>query len=157
MGVPGRLGLGLHGQVGAVQSHLHLRKLRIGLYLDAQMVHALLLGAIGDREVHAWIVQRPLRIVVPDDGRFSGKERRVLADAGRQVGHADMDVEALHGSGLSGDGTGGHRRTRIATTAVLREIAEQGIHGLESSHVDDRATLVAACQQTSAVQFLEVE
>ncbi len=112
--------------------------------------------ARGDGEVDAGIVEHPFRVVALDDTRLGRKKRRVIADAGRQIGHADVHVETLHD--CDSRGVASRRRpARIAAAAVFGEEADQVVHGFVAGGVDDRPSDLPAVGETGPVQFLQME
>jgi len=66
------------------------------------MVDAGVCASSRDREVEPRIVQHPFRVIGFDDFGLGAEERRVEADAFRQIGHRDVHMETFHGVLLIG-------------------------------------------------------
>ena len=64
--------------------------------LDADMIDARCPCAFGDREVDLRIVKHPLCVVVFHDNRRCAEKRLVKLERLSKVGHADVQVHALH-------------------------------------------------------------
>ncbi|KOT02027.1 hypothetical protein DM50_3702 [Burkholderia mallei] len=84
------------GQRRVVEARAHFRERRVVLRLHAEMVEPRRRAALRDREIDARILEHPFRVVFLDDGRFGGEQRRIEANAVREIRDADVNVEAFH-------------------------------------------------------------
>jgi hypothetical protein len=75
-------------RIGRCELRADCRKLVRGFGLQSQVVQAGSRSPVRDREVHARVVEHPLRIVGLLDRRRHSEEARVETNAGGEVGHA---------------------------------------------------------------------
>ena len=95
-------------------------------------------------EVHARIVEHPLRVIGLHNSWLSSEQSGVEAYRLREVADGDMHVQALHGGILSGWHLGvlargfafGGRCAGRTTAAIIGEEAEQCVHLPELGRVD---------------------
>src|SRR5690606_36351671 len=107
-----------------------------GVDLNPEMVQADTAATRRDREVHAGVVEHPLRIVVLLYRRLRAEQGRVEADRVGEVADGNMYVQALHGCSSSRFGCQRRAARRaetilFATAAILGEIADQCVHRFE--------------------------
>src|SRR5690606_24044683 len=88
-----------HGAAGSVEAAAERGQRLAAVRLDAEMVDAGRAAGVRDREVHARILEHPLGVVVLAHGGLGAEQLGVEADARRQVGDIEVDVEAVHGRG----------------------------------------------------------
>src|ERR1700722_7370601 len=75
-------GLALFDDIAArlVQARIDFLQFVLALDLDTKMIKSRLPSARGDREIDAWVVEHPLRVVRFHDGWQSRKQRRIKPD-----------------------------------------------------------------------------
>jgi hypothetical protein len=129
------------------------------------MIEPGLPSARGDRKVHPWVFEHPLCIVGLDDGRRRGKQRGIKMNRMRKVSYCDVDMQTLHGdllqAGIFARLRAGLRDVRRAnfgsSAAILREICDQAIHGLELRGVDHRTAVAPNCDEARFPQSIQMK
>ena len=163
-----RLALLDHAAARLVQASVDLVQFVLVLDLDAEVIEARRAPARRDRKIDARIVQHPFGVIGLHDGGLSRKQRRIEADGAREIIDGDVDMHALHvglllGRGLAAPGAGRFTGRRgcadlvRTAAAVIREIGEQRIHGVEVRRVDHRAAVTANRDETGIAQPVEME
>ena len=82
------------------QPPVDLVQLGLVLHLNAEMIETRLAAARRDREIHARIVQHPLRVVGLSYRRLRREQRRIEADGLVEIIDGDVNMQAFHGGRL---------------------------------------------------------
>ena len=89
--------------VGVGKPQPDVRQLGGGIGLQPEMIEPVTCTTVRDREVHARVVEHPLGVIVLAHRRFGAEQLRIELDARIEIGHAEMNVKALHAVLLEGD------------------------------------------------------
>ncbi|OQD16300.1 hypothetical protein UE98_30005 [Burkholderia cenocepacia] len=80
------------GERCTLQARMHLCELGLVFYLHTEVIEPRLRASLGNREIDTWIVEHPFRVVGFFDGGLAREQRRVKADAGREIVDRQMDM-----------------------------------------------------------------
>ena len=111
--------------IGGSELPSNRRELLGGFGLQPKVVQPGARAAMRDREIHARIVEHPLRVIGLLDRRRHAEEIRVETNARGQVGHAQVHMESTHHLLLLRADVGLHADGAQVVTHASRPLARQ--------------------------------
>src|SRR5665213_3023958 len=91
-----RLALFDDGASGLFQTSVNLMQFRLAFDLDAKVIETRLATTCRDCEVHARIVEHPLRVIAFHNRWFRGEQGGIEPDGLCQIAHGDVQVQPFH-------------------------------------------------------------